>query len=334
MNSADTITAFELCQRKAYFSQRWERHKLLPSEMLRMGVLAGLTIKDHTDYGEFAGEEVVTLASERGMDIDRDKHNVYRAVMNHAGIADIVTTAIRKEGQSAWLPIGKSRDINWNSSCLIDPTGNFLRRFVPAGSWNQERQEHEIRSWYGLAEVCMAKLPMQMVVAQLGNMNGGRRHGHWSKALLHPRNAGIRFKLRSRMTIDGFKETWIPVWREEHDDIGRQRWLDAMHEDRVLEEVLFVVDIPLPGELEAQRIRDMASRKLDEISKLTALPEKQLSTCDGPLAPCPFRGCCWGEPEMAPSSPLFDAVDGTTAPTLRTRDSSNPDAVAARFFAR
>jgi hypothetical protein len=333
MNSADTLTSFELCQRKAYWSERWERHKLLPVEMLRMGVLAGLTVTERTDYGEFAGEEVVTLAAERGMDIDRDKHNVYRAVMNHAGIADIVTTAIRKEGQPAWTT-EKSRDNNWVRSCLIDPGGTYLRRFVPAGSWNQERQEHEIRSWYGLGEVCMAKLPMQMVVAQLGTMNGGRRHGHWSKALLHPQGSSLRFKLRSRKTVDGFKETWVPIWREEHDDIDRQKWLAAMHEDRVLEEVLFVVDIPLPGELEAQRIRDMANRKLEAIAKLTALPEKQLSTCDGPLAPCPFRGCCWGEPETAPSSPLFDVASETTAPTLQTIDSSNPNAVAARFFAR
>lgn len=332
MNSADILTSLELCERKAHWAQRWERHRLLPNEMVRMGVLAGLTVTDRDDYGEYAGEEVVTLAAERGMDIDRNKYNIHRAVMNHAGIADIVTTAIRKKGAPAWQVLTKGS--TWNSSALVDPDGKYLRRFLPVGNWNAERQEHEIRSWYGLGEVCMAKMPMQMVIAQLGSMVGGRRHGHWTKALLHPQHSSLRFKLRSRAKVDGFRETWIPVFREEHDDIERERWLEAMHADDVLREVLFVVEIPLPGELEAERIRDMGKRKLDAAAKVTKLPEKQLSTCDGPLAPCPFRGCCWGEPETVPSPGMFHAVSETRVPTPQTTDSSNPNGVAASFFAR
>lgn len=295
-----------------------------------MGVTAGLTIDEHDNYGEYAGEEVVTLAAERGLDMDHV--NRYRSVMNHAAIADIVTAAIRKPGSPA-LQV-HTKGSAWNFSSLIDPSGNYLRRFLPVGTWNQERQEHEVRSWYGLGEVCMAEMPMQMVVAQLGTMNGGRRHGHWSKALLHPQHSSLRFRKRSRATIDGFKETWIPVWREDHDEIERHRWLQAMHEDEVLQEVLFVVEIGLPGELEAGRIRDMANRKLDAAAAVTKLPDKQLSTCDGPLAPCPFRGCCWALPETAPNSQLFDEVSEGEAPTPPTIDSSNPNAVAARFFAR
>lgn len=405
--------------------------------MVRLGVLAGLTVTDRDDYGEYAGEEVVTLAAERGLDMEHV--NKYRAVMNHAAIADIITAAIRKPNEDPWqtknnaknqlcalhgtasarsevllqtllgndekiqegpsadgrsqkenerqivsqglretredqktavpeLRSGQERscispglqqtitgdlalrevpsgttgqnctchsvDSSWSSSAFVDPTGRFLRRFIPVGNWTPERAQHEMRSWYGLGEVCMAKMPMQMVVAQLGPMNGGRRHNPWAKALLHPQHSSLRFRLRSRARVDGFKETWVPVYREEHDEIERERWLQAMIDDGVLQDLLFVVAIPLPGELEAERIRDMAKRKLDAALAVTKLPEKQLSTCDGPLAPCPFRDCCWGQPETGPNSQLFDAVSADGVPTLPTTDSSNPNGVAARFFAR
>lgn len=277
----------------------------MAADMVRKGVAAALLETEREDYGEYAGEEVVTLASERGLDAEHI--NLYRSVMNHAAIADLITTAIRQAPNSHWiLPREKSK--SWSSSAFMDPDGSRLRRFIPVSGWSTEREQHEIRSWYGIGEVCMLNMPMQMVVANLGPMNGGRRHGPWSKALLHPQHSSLRFKKRSRGTIDGFKETWLPVFREEHDEIDRGKWLQAMMEDDVLRDVLFVVDIPVPVDHEADRIREMAKGKLDAIAKLRKLPEKQLSTCDGPLAPCPFRDCCWAQPEAAPCSPLFDAA--------------------------
>jgi hypothetical protein len=303
--SADILTGFESCNRRGVWSRSWEKRKLQASELVRRGVVAALLETEREDYGELAGETVIELAAHRGL--DAEAINVHRSAMNHAAIADIVATAIRKPG-TVNCQIPPNISPYWNSSALMDPHGRYLRRFLPVGSWNKERAEHEIRSWYAIGEVAMLKMPMQMIVAQLGVMNGGRRHGYWSKALLHPQRSSIRFRKRSRGTIDGFKETWIPMWREDHDEIDRQIWLAAMFEDDVLQESLFVVDIPYPEEGEAQRIRDIALRKLDAIARIRELPDKQLSTCHGPLAPCPYRQACWQEPESVPSPEDFDAV--------------------------
>ncbi len=266
--------------------------------MVRRAVIVGLTETESADYGERSGEEVITLASDRGQDLEG--HNLYRCALNHASIADLVTTSIRKPEDQPCKTVTKCS--TWNISSLIDPGENYLRRFLPVSTWNPERQNHEIRSWFGIGEVCMVKMPMQMIVAILGPMNGGRRHGFWSKGLLHPQKKSLRFRLsrKAHVKIEGFKESWIPVYKEEHDEISRDKWLEAMNEDGVLPDSLFIVNIPVPGELELQRIRDMAARKMDVIARLTELPEKQLSTCHSPLGNCPFVSCCWAQPEVNP----------------------------------
>jgi len=274
------------------------------SEMVRQAIEAGLMETEEEDYGHVAGCEVIQLAAYRGLDADHI--NLHRSAHNHASIADIVTAAIRKPDTPAYLRPPKKK--GWNSSSLLDPAGDYLRRILPVGMLNEERRQHEIRSWHAIGEVVMMRMPMQLVVVQMGVYNGGRRHGYWTKGLLHPQKSSLRFRKRSSKTIDGFKETWIPVWREEHDEISREDWLQAMFDDDVLHESLFVIKIDVPGELEAQRIRDMACRKLDAIAKATELPDKQLSTCDGPLMPCPYRRNCWDPDESVPSDGEFEPV--------------------------
>lgn len=245
--------------------------------------------EDTDDPGQAAGEIIMTLARDRGMDAS-DSTNLYRSVVNHAAAADIVTAAIRKRGEPPWR------------------TGDTLRRFLAVSSWNEERLAYESRSWHALGEVCVKNKPMQMIVAILGQISGGRRHGYWSKALLHPQRSSLRFKRRTRKTIEGFKETWIPCWREENDQISRDKWLQSMHEDGVLRESLFIVNIPIPEETERVRILDLYHRQSERLRLLQQVPEKQLSTCDGPLAPCPFRCCCWSSPESYPQDGGFDRI--------------------------
>lgn len=277
--------------------------------MLQRSVIAGLTETESVDFGERAGEEMVTLAANRGLDIEG--HNRHRCALNHASIADLVTTSIRKPGSAAWNNAGIISLINdnWSSSAYVDDAGTSLRRYLPVSAWNPEREQHELRSWFCAGEVAMLKMPMKLVVSVVGSMNGGRRHSYWSKALLHPNHSSLRFKRRTRDKIEGFKESWTPVYKEDHDEISREKWLSAMLEDGVLQELLFVVHIPVPGELETQRIRDMAQRELEQIAIRRDLPGKQLSTCYSPLGNCPFVECCWSEPELVPSVQQgFDAA--------------------------
>ena len=64
-----------------------------------------------------------------------------------------------------------------------------------------------------------------------------------------------------------------------------------MHEDGVLADSCFVVDIPVPDQPARDKIVELASKRLEQIYKLKALPPQQLSTCDWP-SPCLFRSNC------------------------------------------
>jgi hypothetical protein len=239
------------------------------------------------------------LAQDRGLDVKMANETLYQAVINLACLADILVTAIRKPDDPPWLTPDPM--LAWTSSAFLDPAGTCLRRVLCVSHWNEERKLSETRSWYGLGEVCHYGLPMKMAVAIIGQMREGRRHSPWCKGLLHPSGNGLlKFKKQVRGSTEGFKDSWKITWREEHAEIDRQKWLQAMLDDDVLRENLFTVDIRVPGEPEVTRIRDMVARKMEALAALQGLPEKQLTGCEGPISPCPFRVCCWSDPETSP----------------------------------
>lgn len=307
VSSAEILTSFESCRRKGVWTSKWEKHRVHPLQMIQRAVVNSLTQDDRPDFGELAGETVSQLCLDRGLDIAKAS-NYYESGVNHASIADLITTAIRKPGEKAWR-IPRPPNILWEPSASLDSSGAMLRRFLPVSTWNPERESHEARSWFCLGEVCQFKMPMQLVVAVVGQMNAGRRHSYWSRALLHPQRSSLRFRKRTRGSIEGFKESWIPIFREDHDEITRNEWLTAMHADEVLTESLFVVNIPVPSEDIIKSVRLMAARNLETIKDSWLLPPRQLSTCDGPLSPCPFRSCCWSEPTEGPEAGGFDPAE-------------------------
>jgi hypothetical protein len=269
---------------------------MTPIQMMHAAVRTALT-EPSKDPGENAGSEYITLAQERWLDVE-DGINTYRCAMNHAAIADIVTAAIQaKEPWSVPEPIGQ-----WKSSVLTHE--GFLRRFLPVSHWNEDRLLYEQRSWFCLGEVAHYRLPMQLIVAVIGHMSGGRRTGHFSKAMLHPQRSHLRFRRKKGQFSGGpgFKETWTPVYREDVDTISRERWLECMMQDDILQESIFVVNIPVPSDHTCQEIRELASVQLSRLRSLKDLPPRQLSTCFDPIAPCPFRYCCHAEPEQVPSA--------------------------------
>jgi hypothetical protein len=252
------------------------------------------------DPGEAAGDFIMQLAADRGIEYDRDRTNLYRCALSHASASDLIVTAIQRSRKETWsVPSDLPQ---WRTSAMIDPSGDKLRRFVAVSAWSEGRDLYEKRSWHVLGEICHYELPMEMVVAVLGPLQSGRRQSHWNKALFHHNGNQLRFRLRRRASVEGFKETWQVIYREEHAEITREKWLDAMRDDEVLQDSLFVVRIPVPDEAQCGIIRDLAARQLDRLHAIAEVPPRQLVTCNEPLHPCPFRICCWSDPEMAPEN--------------------------------
>lgn len=295
MNSPELLSGFERCARIPYWGVNWKLQKMKPVEMIEAGVRAGLTEATRSDYGEVAGEEVYGFGSNPG--IDSKQYDQHSEVVHLACIADIVATALRKAGSGPWRPAPPLP--GWSSGCYLSPDGSYLRRIVFATSWSDDRHYAACRSWESLAEICFHNIPMQMAVVHLGRHLEGKYHSYWTHGLRHPANKKLRFRKRNRVD-EPFKESWIEVWRENHDEISTTEWLQGMLEDGILQECLKKVDIPVPKPEARERVLDLAQRKLGMIASVTELPMQNLSTCDWPT-PCVFRAPCHAQQEPGPA---------------------------------
>jgi hypothetical protein len=281
----ELIEHFEHCHREGIYSRDWQKAKLSAPQMLMAGIREGLTI-DAKGWGQSAGERCYELAVNPGL--DSTQYDLHSEVVHLCSLADIISTVARKK--EPWKPLGPIEVGNggrWENDAYLDSNGS-LRRVLCVSSWSDERHYGICHNWGTLGTMCLSGYPMKLAVAVLGQHRDGRYHGPWSKGLLHPANKKIRFRKKSE---GKFKDTWIPVWREDRAEISTNDWLDAMLGDGVLQDSLILIDIPLP-ELKIQKeIRELAARKLDAIYTEKTLPDKQYSTCFYPF-PCKFKGPC------------------------------------------
>ncbi len=289
MDTPEILTALEECRRKAHWLRDWESNKLTPNQMLKTGVIAGLTETTRKDWGQLAGETLYSLGANHGL--VSKQYDIHAEIVHLSAIAEAVTTAMRKG--SPWKPtdaveIGNGH--TWVSDALLDPSGARLRRILFVSSWSDERHYSLCRSWESLGSVCVHNLPMQMAVVLLGVHRDGRYHGAWSKGYMHPVSKQVRFR-RKHDASKGFKDTWSQVWREDFDHISTESWLQSMLDDSVLQDSLLVIDLPVPEPAARQSILDLMDRRLDELWNTRKTPDPNLSNCFWPQR-CPLIGPC------------------------------------------
>ena len=253
-DTAQIITTDEECARKGQWNLQWEKNKLPAARVLDIGIRAGLTY-DGEDFGEEAGSVVYEFGATRG--VDSEQYDVHSEIVHIASLADIISVAARKKGDKPWITPDPLED--WSPSCFISPDGQYLRRIVTVSNWSNERHDSICRSWATLGPIAFYGLPMQIGVAILGNRRDGRYHSFWSHGLQHPQNKKLRFRKKTDIAT-GFKSSWLEVWRQDHDEIPTQEWINSMCEDDVLKDLFFKVDMPLLEEISRKRIQDVAKR--------------------------------------------------------------------------
>ena len=69
MTTASVLTAYESCERRTYWARHWERRRLDSTEFLRRALHAGVTEAMRDDFGEVAGETVMDLAVDPGLEM-------------------------------------------------------------------------------------------------------------------------------------------------------------------------------------------------------------------------------------------------------------------------
>lgn len=287
MTSADLLQLYDRDPRAAYYALRWQRDKIHPTEALRLCVNEGLMDPEDQDHGQLAGDTMMQLARDRGLDVDGSR---YHAALHHAALADMIVTVLRSGGVWARPEDRMAFGINWQSGCFVDPSGVRLHRILLADRWSPDREKAERHSWRTIGEICAYGLPMTITVVLIGQRRDGRHSSPWSKGFLHPISRALRIRKRSGEKFDG---NWKPIWREEHNHISRDKWLDAMKADRVMTDLVFDVKQEVPCPEAVSKIGRLSANKLQRLSDMQEPPEPNPSQCWG-VSPCQFVDACWG----------------------------------------
>ena len=307
MTSADRLEMFDRCARAPFLARTWERRIMHPTAVLYRAIEDGLTYTGDEDCGTHAGDSVMTLAVNRGLDTPQS--DLFGLANHLAALADFITWLLRPSG----APWSRPADVKvgqepWESSVFLNEAGTRLKRVVLVDHWSDERELSEAHSWRSTGECAAYGMPMDQTILLIGSNRSGRRHGPFSKAWAHPVSKKIRMRKRDGKGFDG---AWIPTFREDWDG-SREGWLDAMTEDGVLEDAVFHVEVPIHDE--SKKIVRLAEKRLVEIKATERVPDPQPSQCDNPLSPCQFRSACWSFQPPSIQSGFIRKCDITLRP--------------------
>lgn len=295
--SGELIANFDSCERRGFFETEWKPQRLHPTVMVSQAMFSALSQTERSDVGELAGENVIEMCANRGLNLTH--YDLYGIGVHHACIADILSTFLVWRQDAPWRVVEPKviGECQWTPSSLMDANGT-LHRIALVDHWNDGRELAELHSWKTTGDMAVFRAPMVLHVFVLGASRGGKRHSAWTKGLLHPKNRKLRFEKKHQKKV-GFQDTWYQVWREDHDQITREQWLEAMDEDRCFDNLAITLPLTPPTPERASRVIEILKRKAERLSKIRQLPDPCYSACDG-FTPCPFQSCCFGSEESTP----------------------------------
>ena len=283
MPTAQLLSEDDFCARRAFYSQRWRSPALRPKEILVRSIEHGLMASD--DAGDAAEAESLRLSTEIG--IDTEQTDLLSLAEHIGGLANFLAWLVRGEQPPYKRPeqIRIADGKMWVSGAFLSKDERSLRHVKLVDRWDAWTQTALENSWQIMGECAAYRVPMSVVVVEIGKLRKGRWSNPFTTAYRHPVSKTLRFRRRDG---DDFGSTWEKVFRET-DKATREEWLDAMADDGVMAESIHV-HVVQPERVE-ERI-SLAGSKVDRIRSTTTPPDPQFSQCFERIHPCPFRSCC------------------------------------------
>jgi len=218
------------------------------------------------------------------------------SVVRHVGfLAEVISLAIRRKlGQMSRLQdveFGKHR---WRSN-LFETAKGELHRIVLVSYLDDDALRSFAHGWGTVGELAALQRDVTLTAVVIGASRGGRRHSHWAKCYQHPiQKSCLRFGRRKGGKAEGFTDSWREVWRE-MTDISAGVWLDKMHADDVLGDLIQSRRIPYRADdHRIVKAREDMFTILPQMEKASPDDPMRRHSCDDPIkGQCPWAFLCW-----------------------------------------
>jgi hypothetical protein len=287
--NAQDLCVFESCPRRYVWTRSYVCFRISPIFALYQALDAGLRGSGEAD----AKNKLIALAGNPGLDITGP--DVYDVAIHLAHLAGIVTAYLRG-GDGAWTLVPPSSSpFLWEPAVYECPDGR-IRRVVLVDRWGDDRKFEEARSWRSVGEICVTGREMLLNAVVIGSTHNKRRSSHWTRALTHPRNKGIRFKKRTGSAE--FAGSWEMIQRESWPGTTED-WLGQMQEDGCFEDLVHSLRIAVPTRRK-EFLADMA-RMEKEMAALPEDPAMRRAGCFG-FSPCVFGEVCHSRELVTPTA--------------------------------
>jgi len=286
--TSNDLCIYELCARRYAWSRAYVSFRVSPIYALYQALDAGLRGNGEVD----AKNKLIEIAGNPGLDIAGP--DVYDVAIHLAHLAGIVTAYLRGRDESWRLVPAALTPFPWEPAVYESPDGR-IRRVVLVDRWGDDRKVEEARSWRSVGEICVTGREMLLNAVVIGSTHNKRRTSHWTRALTHPRNKGIRFKKRTGSAE--FAGSWETVQRESWTGTTED-WLGVMQTDDCFQELVHSLRIAVPVRRQ-EFLADMA-RMSKEMAGLQEDPPMRRAGCFG-FSPCVFQEVCHSRELVTPT---------------------------------
>lgn len=292
--SAQKLDAFDSCERKFAYLQRYEPRMISPLRMLYASLEAAIV---DPDPEEAAKAECMKIASKKELILT--DINKFMSIRHTGYLAGIIAVALRERmGILHRVPNGFLADMEWESG-LFETESGIRHRIELVSHFDDDRLRAVAHSWRVVGELAALGEGLTLTAVVIGAHRGGRRHSEWTRGLQHPQNKVLRFARRNKSRV-GFDDTWVKVWREHQTEISTEKWLASMKQDDVLDPLIMSREIPFVDDhrmVQARRDMEIATYAFDAATERSPM---RRSSCDD-WGGCQFGHVCWSPKAASPS---------------------------------
>lgn len=308
---ARSLIDYQMCRRKHVLSHDWRPIRWQPKSLfdhcLRKAIYVLSSGCDSATVIDSAQADFMETAANPGLDVYGV--NPYLLARDYCAMLETILKSLARQILLVLReipPAALAPSTHWRFNSWADESG-VLHRWITVSSWDEDDLSREMHSWYTTGDLAASGQSMQLHVIKIGQVRDGRRASLWTRAWKHPSipNLKMHFVRKDGKSFRG----WEPVHLADHREIDTDRWVDQMHVEGAVGQLMFTHTI---RELSEKVCQDTQAQVLSEVEGMRRAVEDRetapyhtlpmsRAACDFPTT-CPYQFACYAENPVDPGT--------------------------------